>query len=205
MSHDHQNQNQNQNQSQLDVKADEKHILIDHSYDGIQELNHPLPSWWNVMFWGAIMYSTGYFAYYQFMGGPSLREEFKRDYAVIEKAQEEFKKANQKFNPELYSAVANPEGIKKGKEVYEMNCMPCHSEEGRGDVGPNLTDKHWVKARGTPETVYNVVFNGSEENGMPVWGETLPKEEIYLAVSYVMSLKHTFKKGKAPQGILVEN
>ncbi len=199
MSHDNKN-----NQHELDVKPDEKHILIDHSYDGIQELNHPLPSWWNFIFWGAIVYSTGYFVYYQFLKGPSLREEFNRDFAVIEKAQKEFIEANKRFKPELFASYTNPEGIKKGKEVYEMNCMPCHAENGKGDVGPNLTDKHWVKARGTPDTIYDVVFNGSEENGMPVWGDMLPQEEIYLAVAYVTSLKHTFQKGKGPQGELIE-
>ncbi len=190
--------------TELDVKPDEQHILIDHSYDGIQELNHPLPSWWNVIFWGAIAYSTGYFVYYQFLDGPTLREEFNKDFAVISAAQLEFKKANQLFRPELYAAVANAEGIKKGKEVYELNCLPCHSDNGRGDVGPNLTDKHWVKARGTPETIYDVVYNGSEENGMPVWSEMISKDEIYQAVAYVSSLRHTFQKGKAPEGELIE-
>lgn len=189
----------------LDVKPDEKHILIDHSYDGIQELNHPLPSWWNIIFWGAIVYSSMYYVYYEFMSGPSLKEEFTKEFAIVEAAQLEFKKANQKFKPELYSAVANPDGIKKGKEVYELNCLPCHAENGKGDVGPNLTDKHWVKARGTPDTIYDVVYNGIEENGMPVWGEMISSDEIYLATAYVASLKNTFQKGKAPQGELVED
>jgi cytochrome c oxidase cbb3-type subunit 3 len=194
-----------QNKSEdLIVKPDEKHLLLDHSYDGIQELNHPLPSWWNFIFYAAIVYSVGYFVYYQFLGGPSLNQEFKTNHAKVIAVQEEYKKMNSAFNPELYAAVANPEGIKKGAEVYEMNCLPCHAEKGKGDIGPNLTDKHWIVAKSTPETIHQVVFNGSEENGMPPWGDVITSEEIYLAVAYVSSLKNTHQKGKEPQGELIE-
>jgi cytochrome c oxidase cbb3-type subunit 3 len=79
--------------------------------------------------------------------------------------------------------------------------LPCHAENGKGDVGPNLTDDHWIIAHGTPETVYDVVFHGSEANGMPIWSEMLSKDEIYQAVAYVMTFKNTFLKGKGPEGV----
>ncbi len=190
----------------LHVEPDEKHLLLEHNYDGIQELNHPLPSWWNFIFYTAIIYSFGYFIYYQFLSGPSLREEFNKDYSEVLALQAEFKKQNSAFKPELYAVAATPENIKKGEEVFTNNCLPCHAEKGRGDIGPNLTDKHWLVAKSTPETIYNVVFNGSEENGMPPWAEVLTSEEIYHAVSYVSSLKNTFQKGgKPPQGELIED
>lgn len=192
-------------ETKLHVEPDEKHLLLDHDYDGIQELNHPLPSWWNFIFYAAIFYSVGYFIYYQLMDGPTLKEEFKTEIAQVRENQAEFNRLNSMFKPELYAAVANPEGIKKGHEVFELNCLPCHAEKGRGDIGPNLTDKHWLVAKSTPETIYNVVYNGSEENGMPPWNEVLTIDEIYQAVSYVSSLKNTFEKGKAPEGELIED
>lgn len=193
-------------ETKLDVLPDEKHLLLDHDYDGIQELNHPLPSWWNFFFYVGILFGVGYFIYYSIMGGPSLREEFKKDYAKVVAAQEEFKKIHSAFKVEKYDAVANAEGIKKGEEVFVNNCLPCHAEGGKGDIGPNLTDEYWLVAKGTPETIYNVAFNGSEANGMPAWGEVLTTEEIYLAVAYVMSLKNTHVKGgKEPQGEKIEN
>ncbi len=187
--------------SKLDVKDDEKHLLLDHSYDGIHELNHPLPSWWNAIFYTCCAFATGYFVYYQFLGGATLRQEFAQSYAKVLVAQAEFKKANSAFNQEHYKAIVADGGVKKGAVVYEANCEACHSEKGKGDIGPNLTDDHWLLAKGTPETVYNVVFNGSEENGMPAWAELLAKDEIYQAVAYVATLKNTFAKGgKEPQG-----
>lgn len=196
----------NKPESKLHVEPDEKHLLIDHHYDGIQELNHPLPSWWNFCFWAFIAISTGYFIYYEFMGGPTLREEFNKDYSKLLVIQEEYKKMNSAFKHDKYLAVANIEGFKKGEEVFVNNCLPCHAEKGRGDIGPNLTDKHWLVAKSTPETIYNIAFNGSEANGMPPWGEVLTSEEIYLAVAYISSLKNTFQKGgKAPQGEIIED
>lgn len=190
----------NKNEEKLDVKDDEKHLLLDHNYDSIQELNHPLPSWWNTIWGISIIFGIGYFVYYQMMGGPTLKEEFKKEYAVVLAKQTEFKKRESAFSPEYYEKIVADGGVEKGKAVYEMNCVPCHSEGGVGDVGPNLTDDHWLIAKGTPETIYGVVFNGSEANGMPVWSEMISKDEIYQAVAYVQTFHNTFRKGKEPQG-----
>lgn len=193
--------NENNQNEQLDVRKDEEHLLIDHNYDGIQELNHPLPSWWNVIFWTAIAYSAGYFVYYQFLSGPTLREEFNVNYTKVLAAKAEFARLNSAFNHDQYTKIVTADGVIKGQMVFENNCMPCHSEGGKGDIGPNLTDEYWLLAKSTPETIYGVAFKGSEENGMPAWGELLTKEELYQAVAYVSSLKNKkVKGGKAPQG-----
>lgn len=192
-------------ETKLHVEENEKHLLLDHNYDGIQELNHPLPSWWSATFYGGILFAIGYFAYYQFMGGPSLRDEFKKDYAVVVAAQEEYKKKEGMFNPEVFATFNNAEGIKKGEEVFTNNCVACHLEKGKGDIGPNLTDEYWLWAKGTPETTYPVVFNGVVDNGMPNWSEVLSKEEIYQVVAYVQTLHLTHQPGgKAPQGNKVD-
>ena len=190
-------------EEKIDVKEDEKHLLLDHSYDNIQELNHPLPSWWNTIWGISIVFAVGYFAYYQLMDGPSLKEEFDVEFKAVVARQNEFKKRESAFDGNYYSKIVSDDGVKKGKDVYEMNCLPCHAEEGMGDVGPNLTDDHWLIAKGTPDTIYTVVFNGSEANGMPIWSEMISKDEIYQAVAYVMTFKNTFKKGKEPQGVRI--
>ena len=194
-----------QEETKLHVLEDEKHILLDHNYDGIQELNHPLPSWWTFLFYAGIVFAASYFVYFQFMGGKSLREEFKKEYAIIVANQEEFKKLEGQFNPEIFAKFNTPEGIKKGLEVYTNNCVACHLDNGRGDIGPNLTDEYWLWAKGTPETIYPVVFNGVVENGMPNWSEVLSRDEIYQVVAYVQTLHLTHQpQGKAPQGNKVE-
>lgn len=192
-------------ETKLHVEENEKHLLLDHDYDGIQELNHPLPFWWSATFYGGIVFAICYLAYYQFMGGPTLRDEFKKEYAVIAAHQEEFKKQESAFNPEVFAKFNTPDGIKKGEEVFTNNCVACHLEKGKGDIGPNLTDEYWLWAKGTPETVYPVVFNGVVDNGMPNWSEVLSRDEIYQVVAYVQTLHLTHQAGgKAPQGNKVE-
>ena len=45
----------NNEENKLHVEPDEKHLLLDHDYDGIQELNHPLPNWWNMILFVSII------------------------------------------------------------------------------------------------------------------------------------------------------
>lgn len=45
-------------ETKLHVEEDEKHLLLDHNYDGLQELNHPLPFWWQFTFYGGIIFGS---------------------------------------------------------------------------------------------------------------------------------------------------
>jgi cytochrome c oxidase cbb3-type subunit 3 len=188
----------------LHVEKDEEHLLLDHSYDGIHELDNPLPSWWQFTFYGAFIFAIFYFIFYQILGGPTLRDEFNKDYAIIAAKQEAMKKKEGGFDLAKYEAILKDDGVKKGEVVFQTNCVACHKEKGIGDIGPNLTDNSWLWAKGTPETIYPVVFNGVPQNGMPTWSETISSDEIYQAVAYVMTLHNTnLPGGKAPQGNVV--
>ena len=46
--------------------------LMSHGYDGIQEYDNPLPGWWVWIFWVTIVFSLGYWAYYQLGPGPTV-------------------------------------------------------------------------------------------------------------------------------------
>ena len=195
------NQNPNQDETKLLVEESEKHLLLDHNYDGIHEFDNPLPSWWQFTFYGGLVFAVLYFLFYVVLGGPSLHDEFKEDYARIETIKALDKKNNKEFDMVVYQEYLKHDGVKRGEVIFNTNCVACHKEKGVGDIGPNLTDEYWLWAKGTPETIFPVVYNGVLQNGMPVWSEVLSKEEIYLAVAYVMSLHNTHVPGgKAPQG-----
>jgi cytochrome c oxidase cbb3-type subunit 3 len=193
-----------ENKPPVHVENDEKHLLLDHNYDGIHELNHPLPMWWQITFYGGIIFAIIYFIYYIVLSGPTLRDEFKNDFLKIQEQQALFAQKNATFDPIKYAAIVSDDGIKKGEEVFINNCVPCHLEKGIGDIGPNLTDEYWLRAKGTPDTIYHIVYNGSVDNGMPIWSETLTPEEIYQVTSYVMTLHHLKLKGKEAQGEKIE-
>lgn len=198
--------NNNDNKTDVQVEEGEKHLLLDHNYDGIHEFNHPLPSWWSFTFYGGIIFAIFYFILYQIMGAPTLREEFLKDYAKIQKVREDFFRQHGAFEETKYQAIVADNGVKKGEAIFLANCIPCHKEKGIGDIGPNLTDEYWINSKGTPETNFPVVFNGVPDKGMPTWSLTLSNEEIYRVVSYVQSLHNTHQSGgKAPQGVKIED
>lgn len=185
--------------------SEEKDLLLDHEYDGIKELDHPLPYWWSMSFFLCILFSIPYFILYVWGGAPSLAEEHAQKMARIKEIRAQFAANNVDFVPDEYQIHNTPEGQLNGKIVYDDNCLSCHGDDGRGDIGPNLTDQYWLYADGSAESVYQIAFKGVEENGMPPWGEILSKEEIYQAVSYIMTLKNTnVEGGKEPQGNLIE-
>jgi len=101
--------------TKVDVREDEKHLLLDHDYDNIQELNHPLPNWWNIIFGISTIFAVIYFIYYQMLGGPSLQAEFREEYKEILEKQAEFKRENATFNLVTYTKIIAEDGIQKGK------------------------------------------------------------------------------------------
>ncbi|WP_127715877.1 cbb3-type cytochrome c oxidase N-terminal domain-containing protein [Halobacteriovorax sp. HLS] len=195
------------NNEKLHVLDDEKDLLLDHDYDGIQELNHPLPSWWVWMWAASIVFSIPYFMYYHMAGGPSLAEALEKDMVKINELKAVAANDLSKFDIEHYNTwVENNDAKALAATVWEENCLSCHAADGGGDIGPNLTDNYWLNiTERTPQAIFKVVRDGVEDNGMPAWGEVLSKEEIYAAITQVMAFKGTTPaEPKEPQGEKIE-
>lgn len=184
----------------------EEEILLDHDYDGIQELDYPLPSWWKMTFYGGILFAIPYVLYYGFMGGPSIQDVYEKDLAKLQEAQAEMASNLSSFSVSYFEDwVDQNNGVEMGAEVYEMNCAACHLAQGQGDIGPNLTDAYWIHGDGETEFIYNMVVEGYEEKGMPAWGEILSKDEIMAVTAYVNEkIINTNVEGKEPQGEKIE-
>lgn len=194
-----------QNKEKNLILESEKEILLDHDYDGIQELDHPLPNWWKMTFYGGILFAIPYFIYYVMLGGPSLMDEYQAHWSVISEVRAEAALGQEFFDLMEYQAwVAAYDGLKRGAIVYEENCAACHLEKGEGDIGPNLTDAYWIHGDGGTEFLYKMVLNGFEDNGMPAWGDVLSQEDIWAVVAYVETMKNTNIPGKEAEGDLVE-
>lgn len=182
--------------------------LLDHDYDGIKELDNPLPSWWVAIFVITTAFAIIYFFYYQF-GGPTLMDEHKQSVEANNKLKQSAVASDSsnsgggdQFNVEKFNAIlASPDKLKMGLDVFEKNCVSCHKSQGQGDIGPNLTDEYWINGDGSPEKIYKIVTNGVLENGMPAWKDVLSSEDIYLVTAYIKSIKGVKLEGaKAPQG-----
>lgn len=185
------------------LNQSEQELLLDHNYDGIEEFDYPLPQWWVWTFIGGAVFAVLYIYMYNFAGAPSLKDEFDQSMAKIEAVREAQRKLTGNFDVEDFKAWQGSDNATQlAATVYEENCLSCHEEGAKGDIGPNLTDAYWVNFEEDPQAshLYAFIRKGNEDNGMPAWADMLSKEELYAAVHYVLSVKGKNVPGKEPQG-----
>lgn len=178
---------------------EEDTILMDHDYDGIHELDNDLPPWWKYGFYITIVWGAIYFFYFQvFEIGNLQQAEFAQEMLEGEEQVAAYKAANPNLvNAENVELLTDAASIKKGKEVYDGNCVACHAGNGGGGIGPNLTDNTWIY-NGDIKGVFTTVSEGAE-NGMIAWKDMLSPDKIQAVASYVLSLEPA-EGGKDPQG-----
>jgi len=184
--------------------------IAGHEYDGIQELNNPLPKWWLATFYGTIVFAVIYFGYYQLGNGPSHDERLANAMARIEGRYEEAKQEAVETAPpveeiDVAAVQADEAAMAVGKGHFDTKCMPCHGVNGEGTIGPNLTDEYWLHSKGGIEGILASFRVGFPEKGMPPWDTLIPAEEHVPLAAYVMTLQGTNPPNpKDPQGELVE-
>jgi len=181
--------------------------LLDHDYDGIQEFDNPLPNWWLGTFYGAIIFSVFYVAYYHYGPGLSLDEELAQDLAQVRAIEASNKKAAPPLNEkELAAAYADAGKRTQGKKIFSEKCMACHGASGEGQIGPNLTDAYWIHGNAALSSLLKVISVGVPDKGMPPWDALLKPEDILAVSVHVKSLQGSKPaNAKPPQGELVKD
>lgn len=181
--------------------------ILDHSYDGIQEYDNPLPRWWQGLFILTIIISVLYLFYYDIAGiGDTQEEEYLAEFKTSSADYEKIAmKQNQMWANIKYEALTDANDIEAGKEIFQKNCVSCHGNFGEGGIGPNLTDNYYLHGNGIENTM-NVIMNGVPEKGMIAWKPLMTPEEIQKVASYVLSIFGSNPPNpKAPQGTQIEN
>ncbi|WP_374632797.1 cytochrome-c oxidase, cbb3-type subunit III [Ferrovibrio sp.] len=143
-----------------------------HEWDGIKELNNPLPKWWLYTFYACVLFSVvwsvlypsvpGIRSYFSGITGSHQRKdvEEKLSAAAASQAQYRDKLANLDF-----AAIRNdPEltrfALSGGRVLFAENCAPCHQSGGVGAKGyPNLADDDWLWG-GSIEAIHQTLRNG---------------------------------------------
>lgn len=194
-----------------------------HEWDGLKELNNPLPRWWLWVFALTVLWSLGYFVVYPSwptpsgntpgIGGYTQFKELETSQAEIKSRQasylERFDKASLEEimkDPELY-AFANA----GGEIAFKNNCAVCHGSGGQGSKGyPNLNDDDWLwggKLGDIYHTLKYGIRSGHDEtrfSQMPAFGkdQLLKAEDINKVVDYVLTLSGSGKpKATHAQGM----
>ena len=176
-----------------------------HSWDGIEELDTPMPRWWLWTFYACIVYAIGYAIYYPAWPGATsgavggtLRQLVAEDIAEHAEGQSEWVGK---------IAAASLEEIRQddqllsfansaGKAAFGVNCSQCHGSGAQGFVGyPNLNDDAWLWG-GSLDDIYHTIKHGvrnedsddARYSEMPAFGEILEKNEIADVTQYVLAL-----------------
>jgi cytochrome c oxidase cbb3-type subunit III len=182
--------------------SEEKDLLLEHEYDGIQELDNPTPSWFMYLFYCTIGFAVVYLLIYHVFGLGQLQyDEYKTEVAQADIAKNEFlsKQAN-RVDENTVSLVSDPAVLAAGKTVFMTSCLACHGAQGQGLVGPNLTDDYWLHG-GKISDVFKTIKYGVPAKGMPTWEKQLSAKQISDVANYVKSLHGTNPpNAKEPQG-----
>ena len=188
-----------------------------HTFDGIEELNNPLPNWWSTFFLLTIIWAFGYIVLYGLgnwtgvLGWKSSNQgilniaeskaktaEFlAKDSGVLVQYDREVAQADEKYGPifEAYAArtiedlSTDREALKVGQRLFIQNCSQCHGSDASGTTGfPNLTDKDWLYG-GTPEQIKESIMHGRIAAGMMAWEGALGGDQgVKEVAAYVISL-----------------
>ncbi len=174
------------------VPEDEKDESTGHSFDGIEELNNPLPAWWVWLFVGTIVFAIGYLILYPGMGNfPGTL-----GWTSTGEYQQEVDTAQARYGPifagymkqPIPELIRDPGAIEIGSRLFANNCAQCHGSDARGGPGyPNLTDDDWLYGN-APETVVTTITAG-RNGAMPPFGPAIGGEAGAAKVAqYVISL-----------------
>lgn len=190
-----------------------------HAWDGIKELNNPLPRWWVWVWLVTIIWSFGYMivypswpmvtSYVKGTGDFSQRRIVMQEMAEIKAARAPMIK--KLLAADLKTIQDTPEllefSMAAGKAAFGDNCAACHGMGATGAKGyPDLNDDDWLWG-GTLEQIHETITVGirsihddTRVNDMPAFldDELLSKQEISNVVDFVISLSNS--KITAPKG-----
>lgn len=186
---------------------------VGHEWDGIEELNTPLPRWWLLTFYATVVWALVYVLLFPAIPlieraskgwlGWSSRGEFQRQIAAenarrapILKAIGSVPLASLMTDPRL-----RPVAIEGGRAAFKVHCVQCHGSGAQGSKGfPNLNDDDWLWG-GDIEAIRYTIENGvrnpdhdaTRSSQMPTFEGALSPAEIATVVAYVRTISHQRK------------
>lgn len=188
------------------------HMTTGHEWDGLKELNQPLPKWWLFILYATIVWSLAYVILYPaipWFGGATkgLLGYSQRDAVDAEVRAISAQRAvymdkikalsfeDIRKDPQLMAAA-----MTAGRVSFADNCQPCHGAGGGGNPGyPALAAGNWLWG-GTLEEIQKTITHGIRAAGddtrqgqMPRFGADgiLKPDEIAAIADTVMAMYGT--------------
>ncbi|WP_323800073.1 cytochrome-c oxidase, cbb3-type subunit III [Parasphingorhabdus sp.] len=192
---------------------------VGHEWDGIEELDTPMPRWWLLTLYATIVWAIGYVIVYpaipmlnsatEGVFGWSSRGDYAMQVAAREKELEPIRQAL--VSTDIRKLNGSPElmqqAIEGGRSAFKVHCVQCHGSGAAGSKGyPNLNDDDWLWG-GDLEAIEYTLTHGIRNpdhdqtrfSQMPAFGKDgiLQSSEIQDLVSYVRVLSGREKQSKA--------
>lgn len=180
-----------------------------HEWDGIEELNTPLPRWWLWLFYATIVWSIGYWivypawplvsSYTQGLFGWQSRDAVGADLARLkaQRAPVMQRLATASLQEIETDPVLLDFARAQGRAAFADNCAPCHGNGGGGARGyPNLNDDDWMwggKLADIEQTIRHGIRSTddkSRQSSMPAFGRQgmLQRDQVSAIADFVRSL-----------------
>ncbi|MEZ5855130.1 MAG: cytochrome-c oxidase, cbb3-type subunit III [Hyphomicrobiaceae bacterium] len=182
-----------------------------HEWDGIKELNKPLPRWWLLTFYACIAWAIGYWVVYpawptrtgytKGLWGYSQRSVVANEVSAAKSAQSVYR---DKIAATALADIPRDQDLLRfamaaGASAFQTNCAPCHGRSAQGAVGyPNLNDDDWLWGGGIADIERTVMYgirsdsDKTRSGQMPRFGldKLLSDADIDAAAEYVLSLSN---------------
>lgn len=199
--------------------------FVGHEWDGIEELNTPLPRWWLYTFYATIAFSLVYVVLYPAWPmidsategtlGWSSRGDLQKEMTAAEAARAGTV-AKIAATP-IEALAADPAlmqaAVAGGAAAFKVNCVQCHGAGAAGSPGyPNLNDDDWIWGGTLTEIEYTLThgirWEGADEtraNFMPAFEGMFDAAQVKALSGHVLSLSGRGKSSPAGAQAFADN
>ena len=192
---------------------------VGHEWDGIEELNTPLPRWWLYTFYLTIVFAVGYVIAYPAWPmidratagvlGWTSRGQLAEEMSAAEQARTTVREQLARIPVERLGedSALMQQAVAGGAAAFRVNCVQCHGSGAAGnhELGyPNLNDDDWLWG-GDLKAIHYTLTHGIRQAGdeqtrtslMPAFAGAFDASQLDALVDHVLSLS-----GKAEDNAL---
>lgn len=187
---------------------------VGHEWDGIEELDTPLPRWWLWSFYLSILFAIGYVIAYPALPmlskategtlGWSSRGELANEMRLADEGRAEFRQmlASTPLEHLADDPALMQKAVAGGRAAFDVNCVQCHGSGAAGFEGyPNLNDDDWLWGGNLQEIEFTLIHGIREPAGGETRFNTMPafgRDGIFDAAQLAAVTDHTLSfTGKA--------
>ena len=194
---------------------------VGHEWDGIEELDTPMPRWWVISFWATIVWALGYIVLYPAIPLVNSATQGIWNWSSRGQLEQEMKAETLRRAPITSALAAIPveqlagderlyqAAVEGGRAAFKVHCVQCHGSGAAGSAGyPNLNDDDWLWGGDMPAIHYTLTHGirqpdhqATRFSQMPAFAGILSNAEIASVTAYVQSLSDKAKpNGKSAVG-----